>query len=31
MISAALDLIFSNYFSRYEPEVFEPLRQTLLT
>jgi starch phosphorylase len=27
---AALDLIFSNYFSRYEPGVFEPLRQTLL-
>jgi glycogen phosphorylase len=28
---AALDLIFSNHFSRYEPGVFEPLRQTLLT
>jgi len=28
---AALDLIFSNYFSRYEPGVFEPLRDTLLT
>jgi starch phosphorylase len=28
---AALDLIFSNYFSRNEPGVFEPLRDTLLT
>ncbi|MCD6071924.1 MAG: glgP [Microvirga sp.] len=28
---AALDLIFSNHFSRYEPGIFEPLRQTLLT
>ena len=28
---AALDLIFSNHFSRYEPDVFEPLRDTLLT
>jgi glycogen phosphorylase len=28
---AALDLIFSDYFSRYEPGVFEPLRETLLT
>jgi len=28
---AALDLIFSNHFSRYEPGVFEPLRETLLT
>ncbi len=28
---AALDLIFSNYFSRNEPGVFEPLRATLLT
>jgi starch phosphorylase len=27
---AALDLIFSNYFSRNEPGVFEPLRATLL-
>jgi glycogen phosphorylase len=27
---AALDLIFSNHFSRYEPGVFEPLRDTLL-
>src|SRR5262245_64817267 len=27
---AALDLIFSNYFSRYEPGVFETLRDTLL-
>jgi starch phosphorylase len=27
----ALDLIFSNYFSRYEPGAFEPLRQALLT
>jgi starch phosphorylase len=30
-IRAALDLIFSDYFSRYEPGVFEPLRDTLLT
>ena len=28
---AALDLIFSGYFSQYEPGVFEPLRHTLLT
>jgi len=28
---AALDLIFSNHFSRYEPGVFEPLREALLT
>jgi glycogen phosphorylase len=28
---AALDLIFSDHFSRYEPGIFEPLRQTLLT
>jgi glycogen phosphorylase len=28
---AALDLIFSGYFSRYEPDVIEPLRETLLT
>ena len=28
---AALDLIFSDYFSQYEPGVFEPLRHTLLT
>src|SRR5499427_2330311 len=27
----ALDLLFSNYFSRYEPEVFETVRDTLLT
>ncbi|HXJ91765.1 MAG TPA: glycogen/starch/alpha-glucan phosphorylase [Terriglobia bacterium] len=27
---AALDLIFSDHFSRNEPGVFEPLRQTLL-
>ena len=27
----ALDLIFSDYFSRYEPGVFAPLRETLLT
>src|SRR5262249_23099666 len=27
----ALDLIFSDYFSRQEPGVFEPLRHTLLT
>jgi starch phosphorylase len=28
---AALDLIFSNHFSRNEPGVFEPLREVLLT
>jgi starch phosphorylase len=28
---AALDLIFSGHFSRYEPGVFTPLRDTLLT
>jgi starch phosphorylase len=28
---AALDMIFSDYFSRNEPGVFEPLRETLLT
>ena len=28
---AALDLIFSGYFSQYEPGIFEPLRHTLLT
>jgi starch phosphorylase len=28
---AALDLIFSDYFSRYEPGTFVPLRDTLLT
>jgi starch phosphorylase len=28
---AALDLIFSHHFSRNEPGVFEPLRETLLT
>jgi starch phosphorylase len=28
---AALDLIFSNYFSRNEPGTFAPLRDTLLT
>jgi len=28
---AAVDLIFSNYFSRNEPGVFEPLRAALLT
>jgi starch phosphorylase len=28
---AALDLIFSDYFSRNEPGVFNPLRDTLLT
>ncbi len=27
----ALDLIFSNHFSRYEPGIFEPIRETLLT
>jgi glycogen phosphorylase len=30
-IMAALDLIFSGYFSRNEPGVFDPLRETLLT
>ena len=28
---ATLDLIFSDHFSRDEPGVFEPLRETLLT
>ena len=28
---AALDLIFSDYFSRNEPGVFTPIRDTLLT
>jgi starch phosphorylase len=28
---AALDLIFADHFSRYEPGVFTPLRDTLLT
>ena len=28
---AALDLIFSDHFNRYEPGVFAPLRETLLT
>ena len=28
---AALDLIFSDYFSRYEPGLFTPLRDALLT
>ncbi|MGA2030766.1 MAG: glycogen/starch/alpha-glucan phosphorylase [Thermoguttaceae bacterium] len=28
---AALDLIFANHFSRYEPGVFAPLRDALLT
>jgi starch phosphorylase len=28
---AALDLIFSNHFSRHEPGIFEPLRDVLLT
>jgi starch phosphorylase len=28
---AALDLIFSDYFSRYEPGIFSDFRQTLLT
>lgn len=27
---AALDLIFSNHFSRHEPGVFDPIRDTLL-
>jgi starch phosphorylase len=30
-IRAALDLIFSDHFSRNEPGIFEPLRQVLLT
>jgi starch phosphorylase len=28
---AALDLIFSDHFSRFEPGIFEPLRDVLLT
>jgi Glucan phosphorylase len=28
---AALELIFSDHFSRYEPGIFAPLRDTLLT
>jgi glycogen phosphorylase len=28
---AALDMIFSDYFNRYEPGIFEPLRDMLLT
>ena len=28
---AALDLIFSDHFSRHEPGVFDPIRDTLLT
>jgi len=28
---AALDLIFDNHFSRDEPGIFEPIRETLLT
>jgi starch phosphorylase len=28
---AALDLIFSGHFSRYEPDIVEPLREALLT
>jgi starch phosphorylase len=28
---AALDLIFTNHFSRFEPGVFEPIRDTLLS
>jgi len=27
---AALDLIFSDHFSRYEPAIFAPLRDALL-
>jgi len=27
----ALDLVFSDYFSRYEPAVFDPLQDMLLT
>ena len=29
-VRGALDLIFSNHFSRYEPGIFEPLRDVLL-
>jgi len=28
---AALDMVFSDYFSRFEPGIFEPLRETLMT
>ncbi|HKA08261.1 MAG TPA: glycogen/starch/alpha-glucan phosphorylase, partial [Gemmataceae bacterium] len=28
---AALDMIFDNYFSKDEPGIFEPIRETLLT
>jgi starch phosphorylase len=28
---AALDLVFSDHFRRYEPSIFSPLRDTLLT
>jgi starch phosphorylase len=28
---AVLDMIYSDYFSRYEPGVFSPIRDTLLT
>jgi glycogen phosphorylase len=28
---AALDMIFSNHFSRYEPGIFGPIRDTLIT
>ena len=28
---AALELIFSGHFSRHEPGLFDPLRETLLT
>ena len=30
-VRAALDLMFSDYFSPHEPGVFAPLRDTLLT
>src|SRR5947199_145276 len=30
-VRAALDLVFSDHFSRYEPGVFAPLRDALLT
>src|SRR2546429_4649197 len=30
-VRAALDLIFSDHFSRSEPGIFAPLRDTLLT
>jgi starch phosphorylase len=29
-IRAALDMLFSDHFSRYEPGIFDPIRDTLL-